>query len=215
MPKNNCKLLIHLQDGLKAVTSTPYPLRQIYINKSPKSKTSDVQRKAADSPKKQFLLVPTRIPISTPRTSRTPSNSEQSVPYKQRNVINKNLMSSPILSSTVHNSEDGGEPKSDPVKSVQNLQTSPTSVDADGNFVPFDEVQQEQGACAKPSGEELFRRPHMVPQLSQKQNKLDQDNGIGDDQPETSTQSAKSQRNKKSKQKVCRRLLQICPFLCN
>lgn len=194
------------------MTSTPFPLRQINVNKAPKSPKTvagDVQRLAADPSKNKFLPLPTRIPVSTPRTSRIPSDSGQCASYKQRSVSYKNKMSSPVVSSTVDISSDEGEVQSEvaaspeeqplPVLSLQNGQTSPVTETADQNCEPFDEDQQEQDACTKHSDEALFRRPEMVRRPTQKQNKLDNENETAADQSELSTQSTNNQKRKKSK----------------
>lgn len=164
-----------------------------------------MQRRVADSPKKKLLPAPTRIPVITPRSSRIPIDSEQCTAYKQRSVCNKNKMSSPVVSSTVvDNSSDEGEVREQspekspeeermPALSVQNDRQTPAIEIADQNCVPFDEDQQEQDACTKPSDEALFRRPLPVRVPSQKQNQLD---------PRTETQTAKNQKNKRSKPKV-------------
>lgn len=200
------------------MTSTPFPLRQIDVNKSPKTITGDVQRRTADSPKKQFLLAPTRIPIITPRSSRIPSDSDSRGSYKHRSVNKINKMSSPVVSSTVGSCEDDCEIQPNPAESpekeepacplsVQNVKSS--QIENTVHCAPLDEVQQEQDACIKPSDEQIFRRPQMVRLPSQKQNKLEGDGTTVADQSDVSNQSTKSQRNKKSKQKVCRRSSQF------
>lgn len=215
----------HSQDNIKAMTSTPFPLRQINVNKAPKSPKTiagDMQRLAADPSENRFLPILSQIPVRTPltsRTSRIPSDSEQGGPYKQRSVNYKNKMSSPVVSSTVDISSDEGEVQSDvaespeeqplPVLSVQNDQTPPVTETADPatetvdqNCEPFDEGQQEQDACTKHSDEALFRRPEMVRRPTQKQNKLDNENETAADQSELSTQSTNNRKRKKSKPKV-------------
>ncbi|XP_037031024.1 uncharacterized protein LOC119070683 isoform X2 [Bradysia coprophila] len=186
------KFLSEPTDGHKAVTSTPYPVRQTDANKSPRG-TMNVQRNVADSPNKLFVPAPTRIPISTPRTSRLPSDADR----RAKQPSDRKKMPSPtsVVSSTVHIVSDDEE--SDAAKSPEQQIRAPSNrilavtEDADQNRPPIDEDQQKQDAGTNNADEAVFRRPDVVRRPLVKPIKLELD----DDQSKMSN----SQRNKKPK----------------
>lgn len=193
------------QNAHKAITSTPYPVRQIDANKSPKRGTGNVHRIVADSPRNLFVPAPTRIPISTPRSSRISSDSVRNASKKPR--VNSNRAPSPVVSSTVNHLDDDDDPvQLDPgpqpppiLLAGQNGRKQPAQENAEQNFVKTKDDQLEQDAGAKALDEALFRRPQSFPSLSRKLN-LDPDNDtVAEQQPNLITQSGNnSKRSKKS-----------------
>lgn len=185
-------------------TSTPYPVRRIDVNKSPQRSIDNVQRRAADSPKKLFVPAPTRIPVSTPRTSRVASKVQESrVPYHQRSEVQR--MSSPVVSSTVDNLSDDVESDPDVNAPVQNVaqsdRMSPTDENVKENCAPFHLLKQNAGT-KQATDEMLFVRPQVVQRPAPKPNNLDANGGIAAEQSKSSIPSTSSQRSKKSKSKV-------------